>query len=63
MPAFGAQPALVYALIDQTRGVFFARARTHRQSFRNKISQPFMMEVVGNRRKSWGVVGSLKKLV
>lgn len=38
-------------------------ARTHRQSFRNKISQPFMMEVVGNRRKSWGVVGSLKKLV
>ena len=32
MPAFGVQPALVCALIDQTRGVFFARAHTDKAS-------------------------------
>lgn len=32
MHAFGVQPALVCALIDQTRGVFFARAHTDKAS-------------------------------
>ena len=40
-----------------------ARARTHTHSFRNKMTQPFMTEVVGNRRKSWGVMGSRRGLL
>lgn len=58
MPAFGAQPALVCALIDQTRGVFFARA--HTQTKLQKQNKSAIHD--GSGGKSSEVVGGRGKL-